>query len=184
MALTLTMSVPEGTADVGVLASKDAGIDQTIAVMRAMIDDARRRPGLAALARRLGSPEAIERWLRERVVFQQDPAGQEYLQSPASMLMQANARGAAYGDCDDNAMLGASLLAALGYVPVLVVVSKRPRVKGGRFQHVFYGYLVNADKPLTRANVRPYDPQEGMTPGKWPGKFPRVRIYRALWKGI
>lgn len=184
MSLILSMALPEGRADVGVLESKDTGIDQTIAVMRSLVFDAAKRSDVVALARALDTPEAIERWMRERVVFQADPAGLELLQSPALMLKQIALRGRAFGDCDDNSMLGAALLRARAYVPVFVVVSKRPRVAGGRFQHVFYGYAMNPDGKLTRANVRPYDPQEGMTPGKWPGKFPRTRIYRAIWKGV
>lgn len=185
--LRLDVVTMAGRATIGELASRDEGIDQTIACMRVLVADAALHENIQDAARRLATPEGIESWLRRAVAFQADPDGIEMLQSPAMLMrewLSMPAPQVVLGDCDDNAMLGASLLAALQFETVFIVVGKTPRNKGGRFQHVFYGYLRDPKGPLLESNVVPFDAQEGMTPGKWPAKFPRVRIYRASWSQV
>ena len=66
---------------------------------------------------------AIRGWLSQRFVFTRDPDGAEGLFAPWVLLQDIATTGAAHGDCDDAAMLGASLGRSLGLRAQLVTVA-------------------------------------------------------------
>lgn len=66
---------------------------------------------------------AIRSWLETHFVFRRDPAGAEGLWTPVRLLAQLPAQGVIYGDCDDAAILGASLARSVGCATRLVTVS-------------------------------------------------------------
>jgi len=177
------VSVPP--VSIAPLSEGDRGIQETVAAMQAVVADAINRPEVRALytlrrGDRQSWPLAVERWLREHVTYHDDPAPFELLQTPGLMLAQVARRGMAYGDCDDVAMLASSLLAVADYRPVLIVIGRQPKVSGGRYEHVYYGYMIDPAGEFSPQNVMPFDPQERMTPGVWPEDFSRVAIYPAL----
>jgi transglutaminase-like putative cysteine protease len=62
---------------------------------------------------------------------------EELLQSPAVLIAQIARDGRATGDCDDVAMLSASLLASLGAHTRFAAVNRAP---DGSYEHVFVQY--------------------------------------------
>lgn len=76
---------------------------------------------------------ALARFVREGVVYINDPLNLEYIQTPDVMLLTINREGRAYGDCDDHALLFAALAEAIGIPTQIVAVATRP---GGIPDHV------------------------------------------------
>ncbi len=66
--------------------------------------------------------ETIAAWVLNKVIYQADPRGIEYVVSPVQMLRRWKAKGAAYGDCDDHVLLLNSLLGAVGIETRVVAV--------------------------------------------------------------
>lgn len=77
-------------------------------------------------------PQTVKAWLTNRYVFTSDPG--EMLIHPLKQLADIQARGVVYGDCDDVAMLAASLLASMGYQVRFKAIILAP---DGSFRHVF-----------------------------------------------
>lgn len=59
--------------------------------------------------------DAVAEFLLNRIVYQADPRGFEYVRSPVQMLRDFQELGHARGDCDDMVVLFNSLLNALGF---------------------------------------------------------------------
>ena len=78
---------------------------------------------------------AVEIFVRSHVVLVDEP--EELLIDPSYMLAQIEERGAAYGDCDDAAMLTAVLLYAVGLPTRFKAIQQAP---DGAYQHVFTEY--------------------------------------------
>lgn len=81
-----------------------------------------------------GGPAAIRQWLVRRFRFVRDPRGVELLKSPAVMLEEWAQHGEVSGDCDDAAILGASVALASGYRVRWVVLGF---IRGGPLAHVY-----------------------------------------------
>ena len=187
--MILVVETNAAAVAVGQMTGGDGGVAQTVAAIQALIDDATFgedaerfsaiAAGLLASTRFDAAPTPIAfadrlwLWCRERVRFLKDPDGVEYIRHPSTMLDAIDRDGFALGDCDDLATLAATLIAAAGLRPVLVTVGRRRR---GRFEHIFYGLRMSADR-LDRASVYPLDPQEGNPPGSWPNNTPRVQLW-------
>ena len=77
----------------------------------------------------------LRTWLKRRWVFQRDPHAVEWTTSPAKQLAIIRAQGMMRGDCDDAAVLGATLGAALGFAPRFVVLGWLG--DRGPYSHVF-----------------------------------------------
>ncbi len=77
---------------------------------------------------------AIRGFLATYFIFVPDPVGQELLRTPTYLLEQINGVGHASGDCDDVAILGASLGMAVGLPARFVVLGFDPHAP---FSHVF-----------------------------------------------
>lgn len=177
----------EPAIPVGEVPNGDASIDRTVAVMRRVVADAVQSPIVRGVARQITAtsggaqyPYGVDAFLRDGMTYQDDPPGEERLITPESLIDAIDVDGKARGDCDDVAMLGASLLYVAGYRPVFIVVGRAPKTIGGRLEHVYFGYLRNIRGPLVPANVFPLDPQERMRPGAWPDAYARSRIYRVF----
>lgn len=123
----------------------DAGVWLTLAAMRGLV-----RAGVAdaltiETAQRIVSAcpprdvrceaATLRAWLAQHFRFVRDPETQETLRSPRRDLDQLARDGVVSGDCDDAAVLGATLGAAIGFRPYAVVTGfKYP---GADFRHVF-----------------------------------------------
>lgn len=90
---------------------------------------------------------AIRDWVGDHAIFLRDPTGQELLQAPELLLQRIQARGIAYGDCDDVAMLAAALGRAIGLKTAYVVLAFRSPSRP--FSHV-YAKLNGVDVDPTR----------------------------------
>lgn len=64
----------------------------------------------------------VASFVLDRVTYVADPRGAEYVRSPVKLLRQFCQRGFAQGDCDDMALLTASLMTALGFKARIVAV--------------------------------------------------------------
>ena len=104
-----------------------------------------------------GQIQAVAWFVRNRVTYIRDPAGQEYLVEPTRMLATYEQTGAMMGDCDDHVMLLNSLLGVLGFDTVCLGV----RHSSSDYDHVisgvaFDGRLIQIDPCIKDGNVRMY----------------------------
>lgn len=186
----LVIEVAGRRIDYGPIAPGALGTSQTLAAMAALASSAVGRPQVNKLARDTmerptGCNSLYEKLgalffkLRTTFKYISDPHGVEYIQDPEKLACVINNGAVARGDCDDLATLAAALLATLNIEPAFIVVGRRR----GRFIHVLPAAVkpgTPENKRLTRADVVPFDPQEGFKPGRWPPPYcPVVRITRA-----
>lgn len=119
----------------------DAGTLATLVQMRALARDGVRDPLVRAVAARFAGYEpavqvaTLRSWLAMRWHFAPDPRAHETLVPPGAQLRVEAQTGRLAGDCDDGAILAASLLLALGIPARFVVLGFGPGVPP--FQHVF-----------------------------------------------
>lgn len=111
------------------------GTLQTLQVMKSLAQLDSQRQAIRQTAETLGSPDAIDGWIRECWRFEPDPVEYEFIRTPALQLQQAaGAGGILKGDCDDASVLAACLLAALHWPCHFVAIRVRPEPD---FSHVF-----------------------------------------------
>lgn len=165
---TLAADLPEG----------DAGTDATIAAMTAVIHHASESPHVGRVVSRLlpalmsnqAVPVIVFGWLKKYCRFKRDPWGKELLRHPDQLITEIEQGGQALCDCDDVAMLAASLCLACATRPVLIVMGRDPT---GGFEHVYAGVAVPGGVPAYAA----IDPQECDAPGR-ERPAARRRVYR------
>lgn len=115
--------------------SGDAGTYRTLAIMRRVA----RQGAIHPLVRQTAiditygqgadptrQARVIREWLLLNTVFQRDPYGVEAIHTPDAMLRQVLTRGRASIDCDDVAVLAASLGLTLGLRARFVTVGFSP----------------------------------------------------------
>lgn len=173
----------------------DAGTDCTIAAMKAVADHAAATSArVKLLAQHLLTKAPayahwqgvlLYDWLRANLTFSRDPAAIESVRSPDQLLAQIGRDGVARTDCANLATLAAAVGKRLGWRTAFITISRRPRP--ATMEHVFYGRLFASPNQLPFCfgeNVRPtdlvpYDPQEGIEPGKMASPIARLRVYPA-----
>lgn len=167
----------------------DKGTMQTLAVMWATIDDAARSPLVRTLAATLRADGArgVYDWIVARVAFKRDPWQVELVRHPEQLidaLADRDAGGATVAvDCDDVAVLAASLLSAMNYAPTLIVAGRLPHP--APFEHVFFGYLEARAEPHDGPRIPrpapfyvvPMDPQERVPFGSMPPGVGRLAVF-------
>lgn len=77
---------------------------------------------------------AIGDYVKNKVRYLRDPDNIEYLQAPEDLIEQM-AKGEAQGDCDDMALLIASLLLSIGHQPRFRAV--RYKRNTGHYDHIY-----------------------------------------------
>jgi hypothetical protein len=96
---------------------------------------------------------AIGDFVKKNVRYVRDPDGLEYLQDPIDLINQmktsAQSGNIAQGDCDDMALLIATLLLSIGHTPYFRAV----RYKGG-YDHYNHIYVVDYDRNQGGGKVR------------------------------
>ena len=176
----------EGTSFGRELSPGDRGTDETLAVMAELVRDAAGSPLVLHIAEKIIDAAEVERgnggglrprldsivdgvyrYLQRNFKFRRDPKGIEQLGFPDEMLRLIETAGPIERDCDNVAVLGASLLAAMDLVPAFVVAAT---TDAGPWEHVFYGWWIGGDQLI------PFDPQEGTPPGEWPPQVKRTKI--------
>lgn len=154
----------------------DRAVAQTIGAMWALVDasDETQRVHRVATIIAASCPQkdfaaqlrAVFWWLKERVRFKRDTFGLEHVRDPDQLLFEIERHGITAADCDDMSTLGAAIVRALGFQPLLITTARRP----GPFEHVFFGAVLNGwDIPL--------DPQERPLPGIWPNPVDRLTVW-------
>lgn len=77
---------------------------------------------------------AIGRWVQQNVAYMKDPDGVELLQDPIYIIKKSQSN-EARGDCDDMALLMATLLISIGIKPSFKIV--RWQKPNGNFNHIY-----------------------------------------------
>jgi hypothetical protein len=146
------------------------------------------------LGTRAGADSVLPPWrlvwqlTRHHVRFAADPKRAELIREPLYVLdtlaearervVRSKGRDAVYavpGDCDDRAVLGATLSRLEGYDVAFVTLSDQP---GGAWKHVLWAIRGGPVLGTPRDEWYPMDPQEADAPGR----MPEGRIGRsALW---
>lgn len=124
----------------------DAGIEDTVTKMRALIVAGAKHPLVQAQAHQIaarvadtpGLPlqrryrvlGAVRQWVDDHFEFQYDPVNAELLYSADAQLQIIDARGVMRADCDDAAILYGALARALGYAVCVVCVGFFDTPKG------------------------------------------------------
>lgn len=90
--------------------------------------------------------KAIGDYIKSKVRYVRDPDGIEYLQDPLDLVTHIQ-QGIAQGDCDDMALLTATLLLSVGHRPFFRAVRYHQPV--GNFNHI---YVVVYEKNMYGGN--------------------------------
>jgi hypothetical protein len=83
---------------------------------------------------------SIGNYVKNRVRYARDPAGIEYLQDPVDLIGNIQ-NGTAQGDCDDMALLTATLLLSIGHEPLYRAVRYDQAL--GNYNHI---YVIDFEK--------------------------------------
>jgi len=110
------------------LPAGDAGTFATVEAIRELVRDAQSNDAVRRLGEAIGTEGSIAQralrlrdWIDRHFVFVSDPPTHEMLTTPAEQLRQIATYGAAFGDCDDAAVL-AGALAHAAKLPVRIVL--------------------------------------------------------------
>lgn len=128
------------------IGDSEYGNYQTVGVMRGVARKYARDPRVRQLALRillnagvsshnfLDEADAIGTFVQQNVRYVRDPNNIEQLHDPIYMIDQI-AKGTAQGDCDDQALLVATLLLSIGAEPLFAIV--RFKAYDGPFNHIY-----------------------------------------------
>lgn len=135
------------------------GLQGNMQTLEVMIKEAHRRAGhpiVRDLALRIlnqantqdhfyaDESKAIGQYVQRYVRYVKDPTGIEQLHDPLTLIEQMS-RGVARGDCDDMALLTATLLLSIGHTPKFRTV--RYNGNSGPYNHIYVvDYAKNKDK--------------------------------------
>jgi hypothetical protein len=94
---------------------------------------------------------AIGDYVKRKVRYVKDPDNIEYLQDPKDLVQQIQ-MGTAQGDCDDMALLTATLLLTIGHQPFFRAV--RYDSQYGNYNHIYVvAYERNPREPIQRVTL-------------------------------
>jgi hypothetical protein len=96
----------------------------------------------------INEAKAIGDYVKNKVRYVRDPDGIEYLQDPKDLVKHIQ-QGIAQGDCDDMALLTASLLLSVGHRPLFRAVRYYEPV--GNYNHI---YVVVYEKNIYSASPK------------------------------
>ena len=144
----------------------DRGAYHTLKVMKRIVHESMRDIPVLDTAKliirtvggknRAAQANAIAEWVRPRLRFVRDPYGIETLHTPLFMLERIHTRGMFEADCDDYAILSASLAKAVGLRTKFVVLGFFD--KQSPFSHVYA-------MAQTQQGWVPFDVSFGLPPG-------------------
>jgi len=122
----------------GVLEGKVNNIQEEINLLKSIVEDAKKNPYFRQLATQIINSfpcqhknydcyvYAIAKWVKENIKYIKDITGYETLQTPENTLKIGG------GDCDDHAILVATLLNAIGVKTAFKIVGEN-----GRYKHIY-----------------------------------------------
>lgn len=151
------------------IAYGDAGIEQTLNLMRELIDTAIDSPRVVHLARALAvqtgerrqyaQAVVIREWLKRVWRFVYDPADRELLMDVDEALNALARLGVIPGDCDEAAIVGASLGRAIGlYARLIVYAFETDDDPAQTTYHVFAVLLTDDGREVNLDVTRPRGP--------------------------
>lgn len=131
------MFIASSPASLGASVRTSGDPRQTLALMRQMIDRAKRDPAIISAAHSIvvltpehdaaGELAAVYQWVRDRVRYVRDVAGVETLSYPGLVMRRQS------GDCDDQTALLCALFEAIGYPTRLVMA----QYDSTTYEHVY-----------------------------------------------
>lgn len=136
--------------------SGDRGVIQTVKMIRALVERFKKDIRIRGLAGAIVCPfkknvekiTAVFNWVRDNIKYVRDIDGVETIHTPYRILRQG------YGDCDDLALIAATLLKAVGYKVFYVVTSNR---RDKRFNHIFLKVSDGKRKYNFDATIKTFD---------------------------
>ena len=149
------------------IAGGDQGALDTLGIMAELVNQSTHNPLVVECARflavnaapardELRQANAIRAWLARVWRFVDDPADTELLRDPEAMLREYFARDVVTGDCDEAAILGASLGKCVGLGACFTVYAFDPRDGGnGGFSHVFASLLTSGGRSINLDVTKP-----------------------------
>jgi len=159
------------------LLAGDPGTEQTVTVMRKLIDQALVDPAFVRFAidvvrsvpahDEASEVAAIFSWVNQNIRYTKDPVTKEKL-TPLAELLKLRA-----GDCDDMAMLIGAIAIAVGYPARLVTVSADPNYPDD-FSHVY----TEVEVPPGSGNWIALD---AARPGATYGRSPETYFRKRAW---
>jgi transglutaminase-like putative cysteine protease len=144
----------------------DTGTAEDLSYMAALIDRGLDVPMVVSAARRIAvdagilrpaaQARAIRAWLARVWRFVDDPARRELLRDAEHMLREYDELGVIMGDCDEAAVLGATLGNAVGIQAQLTALAFPDSARPGRdrWEHVF-AVLLTPDDGAVNLDVTP-----------------------------
>lgn len=134
---------PSQVATLGWISGGSAGTRQTLRYMASFVKQYRKNPEIRALGEQiinpvpakdaLGEVRAIFNFVHENIRYTQDIHNVETLKTPDATLYSK------HGDCDDQAVLVATLLETVGYQARFVAIGMNAP---GVFEHVYSQVLL------------------------------------------
>lgn len=152
------------------IAYGDAGVMDTLRIMQRVIDGAMDDPLVVSTARalaaadgpmqQLGAAVRIRAWMQRAWRFVEDPLTREHLEDAGYLLRQYQQLAYIPGDCDEAAILGATLGKAVGLTATLTVLAFDTGDTAGtpRYSHVFASLLTTAGQVITLDITKPSHP--------------------------
>lgn len=150
-------------------ASGEAGILQTVSMMKDMVNKSFLHPWIRERAARLIAncnrnqdceDKVLWGYVIKAIQYVRDPAGVEALHDPITFIEQRlRNRQVPFGDCDDMSLYLATLLKSVGHHPKFRVLS---RAQDGTFSHVLvFCHNKNLD-PTMEYGREPRNPTRAM----------------------
>lgn len=146
----------------------DAGIEQTLAIMSQLVSDGVDTPSVVGFARRLAVQAGVRRSALQAMTIQaflqrvwrfvNDPADRELLVAPDVLLANYHVAGYIAGDCDEAAVLGATLGKAIGLAPTWTVYAFEDGPPETWTYHVFAALLTDDGRTVSLDVTRPAGP--------------------------
>lgn len=138
----LHLTAPEPRAYLGAIPDGPEGVRVTLELMRRLVREWRSNPEIIALARHIvssvaqkdftGEVSALQNFVRDSIRYTQDVNEVETVQAPNITLQTA------HGDCDDQSVLLATLLEAVGHPTRFAAIGFEP----DNFEHVYVETLI------------------------------------------
>jgi len=159
------------TVTTRVLATGDAGIMDTLSAMASLIQQGVNDPVVMNTARQLatGSGPALDQfttaqrikaWMMQHWRYVDDPMTTEHLEDARYLLERYQALSYIPGDCDEAAILGATLGLAVGLAPYLTVLAfgGTGSAQTDPYSHVFAILLTDRGQRVSLDVTKPSGP--------------------------
>lgn len=164
------------------ISSGDPGIDQTLRVMRRLVDSSTADADVIEWAQGVvrysaerdpdAAAQAFLSWIRSNMRYTEDPTNRESIKTPEAMVKEFLRYGRVTGDCDDQVVLLAAGLNTIGVPTEFIVVAADGNFPND-YSHVLMQYQSKSGEWVT---VDPIVRGTGL--GWFPPRTSRIGYYR------